>query len=242
MKIDGRPTLSRAQAREVYDGFARKGHIGGKDTSTGYGGPAVQALLTMALFGDAKTVFEFGCGQAKLANLVLADTAPHLSWTAVDQSPEMISRARQSMEPYGDRFSCALLDTGEPAAAAKASGTVSKVDRYISTFVLDLLSERDMYAVLDDAQARLEPKTGLLLLAGITWGWRDSLRTFAMTLVWEVLYRFVPRVVGGCRPQQLAPYLRARGWTVVSEQRTLPNGFPWMVSEVIAARPPGPAP
>ena len=49
--FDGRRTLSRSQAREVYDGFARKGHIGGRDASGGYGGPAVSALLSMAMPG-----------------------------------------------------------------------------------------------------------------------------------------------------------------------------------------------
>ena len=86
----------------------------------------------------------------------------------------------------------------------------------------------------------LHPQRGLLLLAGITWGYRDGWRTGLMTAVWEALYFLRPRTVGGCRPQHLAPYLRARGWTVVDERRTLPVGFPWMVSEVIAARPPAP--
>ena len=67
VRLDTRQTLSRAQAREVYDGFARKGHIGGRDAGGGYGGPAVQALLTMALFGEARNVVEFGCGQWEAA-------------------------------------------------------------------------------------------------------------------------------------------------------------------------------
>lgn len=54
MKADLRPTLSRAEAVTVYDGFALKGHIGGKDASSGYGGPAIAALLSMAAFADAK--------------------------------------------------------------------------------------------------------------------------------------------------------------------------------------------
>ena len=44
--------------------------------------------------------------------------------------------------------------------------------------------------------------------------------------------------VGGCRPQALEPYLLARGWRVEARTDTLPSGFPWMASEVIAARPP----
>ena len=54
MLFDSRPTLSRAEARSVYDGFAVKGHAGGRDASSGYGGPAVQALLAMAAFAEAR--------------------------------------------------------------------------------------------------------------------------------------------------------------------------------------------
>ena len=56
LMIVDRPTLSRAEARSVYDGFAVKGHAGGRDASSGYGGPAVQALLAMAAFADARSV------------------------------------------------------------------------------------------------------------------------------------------------------------------------------------------
>ena len=38
----------------MYDGFAVKGHAGGRDASSGYGGPAVAALLAMAAFADAR--------------------------------------------------------------------------------------------------------------------------------------------------------------------------------------------
>mmetsp|Transcript_22648 Transcript_22648/g.72652 ORF Transcript_22648/g.72652 Transcript_22648/m.72652 type:complete len:244 (-) Transcript_22648:71-802(-) len=110
--LDARRTLSRAEARRVYDGFARRGHIGGRDASGGYGGPAVEALLSMAAFADAESCVEFGCGQAKLANLVLAEH-PSLRWSAVDQSPEMVALARAAMRPHGRRFAVALTG-GEP--------------------------------------------------------------------------------------------------------------------------------
>ena len=114
--LDARRTLSRAEARRVYDGFARRGHIGGRDASGGYGGPAVEALLSMAAFADAESCVEFGCGQAKLANLVLAEH-PSLRWSAVDQSPEMVALARAAMRPHGRRFAVALTGGGRRAPA-----------------------------------------------------------------------------------------------------------------------------
>ena len=220
MRFDSRPTLSRPDARAVYDGFAAKGHIGGNDASSGYGGPAVQALLTLAAFSEAKTVLDYGCGQGKLAELALSNHQ-QLVWRGVDQSPLMVQRAQERLHKFGARSTTDLLEDGDPSQVAVKPGTV---DRFVSTYCLDLLSERDMYGVLDTAERSLHSERGLLLLSGITWGYRDSIKTFFMTLIWEVLYRVTRKTVGGCRPQNLEPYLRARGWTIVRAVRTLPNG------------------
>jgi len=230
-----RPTLTRTEAAAVYDNFAVTGHAGGRDASSGYGGPAVKALLTMAAFSQAKTVLDFGCGAGKLAELVL-EQQPDLQWRGVDQSKLMVKAARQRLARFGDRVNIEYLERGEPRDLEMAPASV---DRFVSTYCLDLMSEDDMFAVLDQAQHSLRP-SGLLLLAGITWGYRLSLKTFFMTLVWELLYRFRRKTVGGCRPQNLEPYLLARGWTVVQSVRTRPAGFPWMASEVIVAKPPRP--
>ena len=218
----------------VYDKFAVKGHIGGKDASSGYGGPAVTALLGMAAFSSARTVLDYGCGAGKLAEVALA-RYPSLQWRGVDQSPQMVLRAQERLHPFASRVQVELLDDGEPRMVEAAPGTV---DRFVSTYCLDLMAEKDMFSVLDLAERCLEPERGMLLLAGITWGYRLSVRTFFMTLIWEVLYRLKRKTVGGCRPQQLLPYLRSRGWQIVAAERTMPSGFPWMASEVIAARPP----
>ena len=234
--IDARPTLSRAEARAVYDEFAVGGHVGGKDASSGYGGPAVSALLSMAAFANATTVMDYGCGAGKLAELTLG-RYEHLYWRGMDQSPKIVLSATERLHRFGARAQVELLEDGEPSAVEVAPHSV---DRFVSTYCLDLMAERDIYAVLDLAERSLEPSEGLLLLAGITWGYRFSLQTFFMTLVWVALYRVTRKTVGGCRPQNLVPYLEARGWRIITCARTLPSGFPWMVSEVIAARPPVP--
>mmetsp|Transcript_62966 Transcript_62966/g.174536 ORF Transcript_62966/g.174536 Transcript_62966/m.174536 type:complete len:234 (+) Transcript_62966:80-781(+) len=229
-RTDTRHVLSRAEAREVYDGFARRGHhTAGKDAAGGYGGPAVTALLSMAGFDDTETVFDYGCGQCKLAELVLS-RHPQLRWHGVDLSSEMVKLGRERMKSFGDRLVCEHVPHGDPSAVAAAlpEGTV------------DLMSEEDMFAVLEAAEKSLHPDRGLLLVAGITWGYRYSLLTFITTAIWEFVYRFFPKVVGGCRPQHLGPYLEERGWRIVRTAVTLPAGFPWMASEVLAARRPLP--
>ena len=234
--FDARPVLTRAEAVAVYDSFALKGHLGGKDASSGYGGPAITALLTMGAFAGAKTVVDYGCGQGKLAELLLTKH-PHLSWRGYDQSPEMCLRATERCHEFGARAAVERLDSGDPIAIA-ATTPARSVDRFVSTYCLDLLSEQDLYDVLAAAQRALNPERGILLLAGITWGYRLSLKTFFMTLLWELLYRFTRKTVGGCRPQKLEQYLLSKGWIIVKSEVTMPVGFPWMASEVIAARPP----
>lgn len=252
--FDRRPTLTRSQARDVYNAFAVRGHKqAGKDADSGYGGPAVKSLLRMAQFENAKAVLEYGCGQGKLAELVLKQHS-HLKWRGLDQSPEMVQRFRQRCCSEGggtdadnnsnrinnsndnNRVSVDLLEDGDPSRVD--SVVPHSWDRFVSTYCLDLLSEDDLYAVLDLAEVALRPDSGKLLLAGITWGYKLSISTFFMTLVWELLYICNRPKVGGCRPQNLAPYLEARGWTVERRDVTLPDSFPWMASEVLCARPP----
>lgn len=280
--FDDRSTLSRSEARDVYDGFATNNHKqGGKDADSGYGGPAVTALLELAHFETAETVLDYGCGQGKLAELILSsyndnDTAgkddavaghkkeSSFVWRGVDQSPKMVaafqkrccgvveknssssnnnnngngsSSSSNSSSRFGPNIKCTveLLESGEPL---DVNVREKSIDRFVSTYCLDLLSEEDMYKMLDLAETSLDPQEGLLLVAGITWGYRDSIQTFVMTAIWEFLYRIKRRKVGGCRPQCLRPYLEAKGWRIQNVIRTMPNGYPWMASEVISARPP----
>ena len=239
--FDSRGTLTREEARDVYDACAEKsGEIGGNDVDSGYGGPAISALLEMADFASAKHVLEYGTGQGKLAELVLSSESVAkctITWRGIDQSPKMVQRFNERCVKRfsSKRCSIELLESGNPRDVNVES---ESVDRFVSTYCLDLMSEEDMFRVLELAEQSLCPENGLLLLAGITWGYRMSVQTFAMTAVWEVLYKVWRKKVGGCRPQELRPYLEALGWRIEKFERTLPNGYPWMASEVICARPP----
>ena len=279
--FDNRKTITREQAKSVYNKFALSGHIAGRDASSGYGGPAVRSLMALADFGvwcdptsssnmeedeqpdehadtttrkdnDANVqessrgiqrVFDYGCGQGKLAERVFhaISSSPqqhsNIHWHGVDQSPEMIAKFQQRLEPCNHKsnfhFSSELMKDGNPNQLLNTT-PAKYYHRFVSTYCLDLLSEEDMHSVLSLAEHCLHPN-GKLILAGITYGYKDSFKTFWMTLAWEIMYRIRPDVVGGCRPQRLRPYLEEMGWRVEDEIRTLPVGFPWMVSEVICA-------
>ena len=149
----------------------------------------------------------------------------------------MVRGFRRRVARFGaERCATELLVGGDPR---RVHVEKRGYDRFVSAYFLDLLSETDMYAVLDLAEECLDPQTGRLLLAGITWGYRrDSMKTAAMTAAWDLMYRFRRKQVGGCRPQRLQPYLEAKGWRIKKVVETMPDGFPWMKSEVVSARPP----
>mmetsp|Transcript_11194 Transcript_11194/g.17313 ORF Transcript_11194/g.17313 Transcript_11194/m.17313 type:complete len:127 (+) Transcript_11194:407-787(+) len=110
------------------------------------------------------------------------------------------------------RCNAVLLPDGDPCYLDVEKDSV---DRFVSTYCLDLMSESDMYTVLEKAEECLDSQNGILLLAGITWGYKNgNWKTFLMTLIWETLYRFSIETVGGCRPQLLRPYLEEKGWRV----------------------------
>ena len=304
---DNRGTLSRTEAKDVYNRFADKDDtVGGNDAVSGYGGPAIKALLAMAEFDTAhvQSVIEYGCGQGKLVELVFSklqqqqqqqrdsdtvDTTTtnnnneinmnnntlSLTWRGIDQSPKMIDkflkrnnnggRNSNNNNNFGLRYCTGeLLESGNPDDVVVRQNNDHRYyyDRFVSTYCLDLLSEEDMYKVLDLAETCLDPHHGRLLLAGITWGYpatffpsrragRESdddnyrpssnIQTICMTAIWEMLYTINRKIVGGCRPQYLRPYLESKGWTIERIEYTLPNGYPWMSSEVICARPPVPS-
>jgi len=265
--FDKRATISHAQAKSIYNKFALEGHIGGNDASSNYGGPAVKALVSMAAFASDEdnelrqgmeqtqplNVFDFGCGQGKLAEHIISTmptglTKRKIFWHGVDQSPEMITKFQQRMAIVKKNvkkdtlfnFSSYLMkESGDPQQLFDITPR-KHYHRFVSTYCLDLLSETDIYSVLDLAEHCLHPTEGKLLLAGITFGYKDSIRTFCTTLLWEITYKLRPRIVGGCRPQILSQYLDERGWKIEKLERTMPVGFPWMSSEVICARPPPP--
>jgi hypothetical protein len=87
------------------------------------------------------------------------------------------------------------------------------IDRFVSTYVLDLLSPEDSSRLLAEAHRALQPG-GLLALASLTPG--ESSLARGLTRAWRAIWRVDPALMGGCRPVTLAPLLAPRLWTVRS--------------------------
>ncbi|HSQ00032.1 MAG TPA: class I SAM-dependent methyltransferase [Candidatus Dormibacteraeota bacterium] len=213
-------TLTRDEARRVYDRIGAR-----QDTQGFYENAALAVLLRHGAFGEATRVFELGCGTGRVAELLLDAHLPATaSYRGIDLSPTMVGLARERLARFGARAQVALA-TGDPPRDEPSAA----YDRFLSTYVLDLLSDDDIAAVLVEAHRMLVPG-GLLCLTSLSTGCGPGSRLVAR--VWSAVHRWRPALVGGCRPLDLLPRLEQAAWSVRHAERTAPFGIP---SEAIVA-------
>lgn len=213
-------TLSADEARRVYD---RIGSF--QDSQAFYEDRATEILVRHGAFDRAQRVFEFGCGTGRLARRLLAGHLPDsATYHAVDLSPEMVRLAEEKLAPFAPRATVALSEGGPPSGQPAGA-----CDRFVSTYVLDLLSEEDIAATLREAHRMLEPG-GLLCLSGLSTGSGPGSR--AVARLWTALHRLRPALVGGCRPLDLVGRLPSSAWKLRHHERVAPFLVP---SEVVVA-------
>ncbi len=198
----GSRTLSRDEARRVYDRIGAR-----QDSLAFYDDRSVDEFVAHADFAAARRVFEFGCGTGRLAARLLSEELPpSASYRGVDLSPTMIRLAQARLAAFAPRAEVALTD-GEAPVREPARA----YDRFVSSYVFDLLSEDDIAAVVREAHRMLEPG-GLLCLAGLSRGTSSASRVVAG--IWSRVHALRPALVGGCRPIDLVPFLSRSHWAV----------------------------
>ena len=114
---------------------------------------------------------------------------------------------------------------GTPRAPVADGGC----DRFVATYVFDLLSEDAIQAWLEEAYRVLRPG-GLLCTAGLTDGRR--LLSRAVMAAWRGVHAVRPQWVGGCRPLRLAAHLDGARWRMAHHAVLEPWGMP---GEVLVA-------
>ena len=87
-------------------------------------------------------------------------------------------------------------------------------DRFLLTYVLDLLGEDEIRAAVMEAERVLAPE-GLLCLASLTFG--RSLPSRIVSRLWTAVHSRSPRLVGGCRPLRLEQFIPP-GWLVAHRE------------------------
>jgi len=219
-------TLTLEEAKAYYDRFGAK-----QDSQTFYEAPAVRAMVAHSDFDQATSVLEFGCGTGRLAlELLTSRLPPAARYQGVDVSATMVQLAAARLAAFAPRATATLVSEEAAVPAADAS-----IDRFVSTYVLDLLPDATTGQVLAEAHRALRPD-GLLCLVGITQG-VTSLSRIMMGL-WQWVFARRPAWVGGCRPARLAAHLARDQWQMRFHTVVVAWGI---ASEVVVAAPVQPA-
>ena len=194
--------LTRSQARTFYDRFGKK-----QDAQAFYEDAALDDLIAHGAFEQAEKVFEFGCGTGRFASRLLTKhLSPSTSYLGIDLSQTMINIAEQRISAYAERAEVVQSDGSMCFPLPDHS-----VDRVVSTYVLDLLSETDIRQAISEVYRVLMPG-GKLCLVSLTYG-----VTFASRIVcalWSQLFRLHAPLVGGCRPIRLDPLIDQHSWSI----------------------------
>ncbi len=200
-------TLSPEEAARVYDRIGRL-----QDSQAFYEDAAIDRMITLADFPHAGSVFELGCGTGRLARRLLAGhLPPDAKYLATDVSTRMVHIAEGRLSPWASRASVVAL---EPAARG-LPGQTGAFDRFVATYVFDLLDNGDARRLLDEA-ARLLDSDGRLCVVGITPGPKGMTRWVMRG--WGVIAKRLPRLVGGCRPIDLRGLLDPERWNLEASE------------------------
>lgn len=214
--------LTRSQARTICNRFGEK-----QDIQAFYEDAASSDLIAHAALEQAEEISEFGCGIGRLGSRLLAKHLPASArYFGIDISQTMTDIARQRVSPYEERASVALSDGSMSFPRPDCS-----VDRVVTTYVLDLLSETEIDQVVAEANRVLTP-VGKLCLVSLTRG--TTIVSRSVSGLWSVLFRLYAPVVGGCRSIRLESFISPRFWLIEYRNVVTQFGVP---SEVLVASP-----
>jgi len=216
-----RTEFSPADARRFYDRMGAR-----QDAQGFYEDAALDLLIANGRFGSARSVVELGCGTGKLALRLLREVLPpNAEYTGIDLSPVMQRLAAGRLAAFGPRAHVLPTAGGVPLPLASGSA-----DRFVATYVFDLLPPAALRNAVGEAFRVLEP-AGLLCSVSITHG-----RRFPSSLLmklWESVWRANPRLVGGCRPIELSAALEGERWEPLHRETAASRGIS---SEIVIAR------
>jgi len=213
--------LTPEEVKQFYDKFGKK-----QDYQF-YENAAIRELVHHSDFANAFSVFEFGCGTGRLAaELFINEFNDQCKYYGVDVSNTMVSLSRKRLDQWSGRVKIDLI--GENIELNVGDGTY---DRFITTYVLDLLSEEDIRKVLFQAH-RILKSDGLLCLASLTWGQSGFCKL--VSRAWYRIFKLRPKWVGGCRPINAASFLDNKDWKILHHNVISSLGIS---SEIIVAKP-----
>jgi SAM-dependent methyltransferase len=190
--------LTQAETEKFYDALGAR-----QDGAGYYEDVTLNELTRFANFESATSIVEFGCGTSRFADEMLRMN--NASYWGCDVSATMIQLSKNRLATFGERVT--LVKTSGDASLPLPDNSA---DRFVSNYVLDILSADEIEAVLHEAKRILKPNS-LLCLTGLTHG--KGLFSKAWTAFWNLRFDLNPKWVGGCRPVALREFLG--GWEMV---------------------------
>jgi ubiquinone/menaquinone biosynthesis C-methylase UbiE len=180
-----------------------------------------RALQLAALSGREKAL-EVGVGTGLLfVNLVKALPQGHA--LGVDRTEAMLAQARARMGA-GEGANFRLVQ-GDARSLPVESASV---DVSFCCYLLDLLSEEDIVAVLREMK-RVTKAGGKIILANMTHA-KNPLHSG-----YSLLGRISPKLFGGCRPINTTPFLERAGLKLQHQEYLTQSGFPSEVTVAVGA-------
>ena len=213
--------FSPNDAKRFYDRF------GAKQDLQFYERVALEQLVAHADFEHASAVFEWGCGTGRFAERLLEKhLAEDIRYLGIDISNTMIALATRRLARWSGRAGVLQADGTKRLPYADAT-----FDRFIATYVFDLLSEIAVCDLLSEAH-RLLIGEGKLCVVSSTEG-VDTISGLLCS-AWKRIYAINPRLVGGCRPLRVSALLDTGAWRVEYKQVISSWGI---CSEIVVAAP-----
>ena len=181
---------------------------------------AHQEALSLAGVLPGETILEVGVGTGRLLREIVAANPTGLN-VGIDISCGMLARATAKMPELAAQ---GQLQIGSAFALPCQDGCF---DAVAGAYILDIIPDQALVTVLREWR-RVSKADGRLLLVDMIQGsrWYNQF--------WGLLYDLHPKLMGGCRPVNAKPYLRAAGWEILERRELTQFTFP---SEVILARP-----
>ena len=216
--------LSPTQAERFYDRFGKK-----LDLQTFYEAPALNDLAAHLDLETCRTVLEFGCGTGRFAEeLFETRLPPHAIYVGRDISKVMVRLAKERLAGFAPRATIEKSD-----GVAQMDCPDDAFDRFVCTFVMDLLSDADAQAVMSEVR-RVLTAGGLAGLVSLTNGTTPI--AWIITHIWNGLRAVSPMLVGGCRPIEILRLVPAPDWKIEYRNVVTPFGIP---CEIVVARKTG---
>lgn len=193
-----------------HDGFAKRGESRAKER-----------VLELAALTPSSRVLEVGVGTGLLFVEVVKALGPEGFALGVDRTEAMLNEAKKKLGgAKGPNFSLELGD------ARRLTVPDQSFDVACSCYLLDLLSPEDIQKVINEMARAIKPG-GKILLANMAKAQRAWHGFYGM------LAKIDPRLFGGCRPIETAPFLEAAGLKLTHQEYLVQSLFP---SEVTVAQ------